>query len=193
MQRKSKIILITAVATIAALVPVFGPFTFYHAVVPFLGPVLPKHDGVPSYASATYNWKGAGLIWNWEQALPNGCAKWDATNGQIAYYGLTLISGANGCDSSGLILSYISYSDHIVIGKGRDRGGGKPCPFKVSDEQIALFNSLLQQAKRRATPEIEMRALHAIERRLENLNGKTLTTDHTGGCNDLSLADYSNS
>lgn len=193
MRRRSKIIIVSAIVVVAALLtPIIGPFTFYEAVVPIVGPVLPRPDGVPNAASASYSWKGFGLFWKWDQALPNGCAKWGAADGQD-YYDVRLVTGLEGCDSVGLPLQHASHSDHIVFGEGGDWVGGEPCAFTVSREQIAAFERLLHQAKEVATPDIELRALRRIELRLGSVNGSALTTDHTGGCNDLKVADFGKS
>ena len=189
MRGKSKII-VAAVALIAALLtPIIGPFTFYESVVPFLAPVLPKPDGVPKSASASYNWKGFGLFWQWDQPLSSGCAKWAAAE-TMNYYSVQLTAGQEGCNSASIPLTLRAYSDHIVFGQGGNWAGGESCPFKVSSAQIAAFESLLQEAKMIATPAIELRALRQIEARLSSVNGDALTTDHTGGCNDLALTDY---
>ncbi len=196
MQTKSKIILVAAIMGTVALIPVVGPFTFYHAVVPVLGPILPRHHGVPQHASAHFSVIGSGLIWSWEQTLPSGCAKWDTSDDMVFYYNVKLTTGANGCLSSGLSISYGLGEDHIVIydgKKGRRQGGGKPCPFTISDAQMAVLNQLLQQAKIASQSEVELRALRSMERRLANIDGEALTTDDSSGCNDLSLADYGNS
>lgn len=185
-------IIAAVVAVAALLIPIIGPFTFYDAVVPILGPVLPKREGVPKTASASYSWKGFGLFWRWDQALPAGCAKWGAADGHD-YYDVRLVTGQEGCESSGQPLQHASHSDHIVFGEGGDWMGGERCPFTISSEQIAAFERLLHQAKAIATPDIELRALRQIEARLGSVNGEALTTDHTGGCNDLDPADYGKS
>ena len=193
MRRKSKIVIVSTIVAVAALLtPIIGPFTFYEAVVPILGRVLPKPDGVPNAASASYNWKGFGLFWSWDQTLPSGCAKWGAAADQD-YYNVRLVTGQKGCDSASLLLSHASHSDHIVFGEGGDWVGGELCPFTISTEQIEAFERLVHQAKEIATPEIEVRALRRIELRLERVNGEALTTNHTGGCNDLDPADYGKS
>lgn len=190
MRKKSWVTVAVISLVTALLTPIIGPFTFYRAVVPLLAPVLPRPDGVPKSASASYHWKGFGLFWDWEQPLPSGCARWGAAK-TMDYYGVQLITGQEGCESAGLPLNHASYSDHIVFGGGGDWVGGESCPFTVSDAQLEAFKRLLQEAKGIATPEIELRALLRIEARLRRVNGGSLTTDSTGGCNDLNLTDYS--
>lgn len=191
MRKKSKVTVAVISVIAALLIPIIGPFTFYEAVVPFLAPVLPKPDGVTKSASASYNRKGLGLFCKWDQPLSSGCAIWGAAE-TLDYYSVDLIIGKEGCNSAGLRLSHKSHSDHIVFGEGGDWAGGESCPFTVSGEQIAAFMRLLQEAKEIATPEIERRALRRIEQRLRSVSGSSLTTDTTGGCNDLNLTDYRN-
>ena len=186
---KSKVIVAVVLAIAALLTPIIGPFTFYETVVPFLAPAIPKPDGVPRTASASYNWKGFGLFWQWYQPLPNGCVKWAAAD-DPNYYRVHLIVGKVGCDSNGMPLKHWSHSDHIVFGEGENWSGGEICPFKVSSKRIAAFKRLLQEAKEVASPAIELLALQRIEARLQSANGDALTTDYTGGCSDLTLTDF---
>jgi hypothetical protein len=190
MQRKSKIALASVTVAIASVLTVIiGPFTFYASVVPFLGPVLSRPDGVPKTADASYSWKGFGLFWRWEREFRNGCISWGATENPD-YFDVRLVSGPASCDAVGLSLQYRSYSDEIVFARSGNWLGGEPCPFKVSEEQIAAYKQLIDAARKTANEHIEQPALSKIELRLNKVDGQSLTTEYRRGCNDLKPSDY---
>ena len=182
---KKKVLIGSAmVLALALIIPIVGPFTIYPTLVPVLSPILPKRDGVPSYATASHNWKGFGLFWRWEKRYVSGCVEWGA-----AHSGTFASTSLEPCDeadlSAPLALKHWSYSDEIVFDRGDDWYGGDPCPYTVSAEEILFFRRLVRDALRDATPEIERKALERIESRLDILDGTRLVTHHNGGCSDF--------
>ena len=185
--KKSIYITLAIVAFIGLITPVIGPFTFYAAVVPTLGPILPRPVDVPKYASASYNWKGAGMGWSWKRSLPHGCADLQSTESYMIVY---LTTGRDDCKLTGEVLSKASFDDHIVFGRGRSWIGGQPCPYAVPRSNIAAYQRLVGEARFAAETEGEKAILRQVSQRLASVDGSVLTTDHTGGCNDLKLSDY---
>lgn len=187
--KKPTAVALGALAVAAALIIfLVGPFTFYGDLVPVLGPVLPRPSGVPDHASASYHWKGSGMHWTWHRPLRHGCVKWNATK---RYAVVDLMLGDEGCTSASRRLQHMSFSEKIVFDPGRAKWwGGKPCPYVVSVTEIAAFAGLASEAASAAETRAEKAVLFAIEERLSKANGSTLTTDHSGGCNDLKAADY---
>ena len=75
MERSSRIA-IGVVMAVALAAPVVA-FPFLDRIVPVVGPVLPRHEGIPRSALANYDFK-EGVYWTWQRPLPSGCAKWMA-------------------------------------------------------------------------------------------------------------------
>lgn len=186
--KKSTAIALGALAAAALTAPLVGPFTFYDELVPVLGPVLPRPAGVPGHASASYHWKGPGMLWTWRRPLRLGCAEWQAGK---SYAVVDLMRGEKGCGSAGRRLRHMSFDEAIVFDPDRlERLGGKPCPFALSAAEIAAFAQLASEAMRAAETEAEKAVLLVVRERLAKANGSELTTDHSGGCNDMKVADY---
>jgi hypothetical protein len=188
MRRKIKILIACLVAPVALLIfHVVGTLTFYKSIVPILSPVLPRPDGVPRTADASFNWKGFGLFWQWETEHRYGCARWEASK-TINYSAVELISGEAGCKSVGLSLRYTRESKYKVISQKWRPGGGETCPFKITPEQLSAYNKLIAEAKKTAHEDIEKPILNQIETRISDVDGQALTTDGRGGCNDLTFS-----
>ena len=178
-----------ALGVVAIVVPIIGPFTFYETVVPVLSPILARPEGVPRDAKASYNWKVAGLSWSWQDEIPNGCVKWRAADSHD-YYDARLTTGTASCESNELPLTHASHSEAIVFGEGGDWAGGEACPFSVTNTQLEKFRNTVREAMPAAEPSIEKVALQRIASRLRKTDGQRLTTDVSGGCNDLKPSDY---
>jgi len=160
---------------------------FPEKVVPVLGPVLPRPNGVPKQAAASYEFK-VGMVWSWRHVTPGGCATWTATQRWAA---VTFYRDRQTCGGKRNSLAYVSYDEHVVFDWGRGTwSGGEPCPFTVPPEEIAAYAGLVDEALKAAVTDKERALLAHIELRLTNLDGEALTTDHTGGCNDLKAEDY---
>ncbi|HKC02325.1 MAG TPA: hypothetical protein VKC17_03365 [Sphingomicrobium sp.] len=184
---KSKRIVVGLIVATVLLTPVVG-FLFADRVVPVLGPILPRPDGVPNQASATHDFK-EGIVWRWRRTLRHGCASWMAMD-RLAT--VTLARSQQGCTGEGSSLNYASFAEEVVFDWGRgDWSGGSPCPFTVSSSEIAAYLRLVREARNAADTDAERAMLMQIEQRLAKADGDKLTTDHTGGCNDLKIADYS--
>lgn len=181
-----------AVLVAAIASPVLA-FPFYGRIVPVLGPILPRHEGVPSNASANYSLK-EGVYWTWQRPLKAGCAKWMAMD---SFASVVLAHGQEGCTKAGKTLAYHSFAEEVVFYEGGGdlpSGtwlGGEPCPYKVPASDIRAFAELAVEARKTAQTEAEKGILLQMLGRLARVNGDALTTDHTGGCNDLKIADYS--
>ncbi len=187
MKKSTAVALGVAAAAALLIIPLVGPFTFYGVLVPILGPILPRPAGVPNHASASYHWKGPGMLWKWRRPLPHGCVEWGASK---SYAVVDLVRG-EGCASGGRRLRHMSFKEEIVFDPSRAKWwGGKPCPYSVPAPEIVAFAQLATEATSAAETEAEKAVLLAIQERLSKANGSELTTDHSGGCNDLKVADY---
>jgi len=184
--KKSKRIVVVLIVTTGLLMPVVG-LLFADKLVPVLGPVLPRPDGVPKQAAAAYSFKD-GIFWRWRRAMSHGCANWMAMD---LWATVTLARGQEHCDGKGRSLHYASFDAHVVFDRGGDAWtGGRPCPFTVPSSEIAEYLRLAREARYAADTHKERAILKQVEQRLTTANGTKLTTDHTGGCNDLQPADY---
>lgn len=184
--KKSKRIVVVLVVATGLLMPVIG-LLFADKLVPVLGPVLPRPDGVPREASAAFDFK-EGIFWRWRRTAPHGCAAWMAMD---RWATVTLARGQEGCADKSISLHYASFDDHVVFDWGRGTwSGGKPCPFTVPPGELAAYLKLTREARNAANTDKERAMLSHVEQRLTAANGSKLTTDHTGGCNDFQQADY---
>jgi hypothetical protein len=182
---KSKRIVVGLIVATGLLTPVVG-FLFADKVVPVLGPILPRPNGVPKHASATYDFK-EGIVWRWHQTLRHGCAQWMAIDRWAA---VTLVRGDEDCTGAGRTLNYASYAEEVIFDWGRgDWSGGGPCPFTVPASEIAAYLKLASEARNAGKTDAERAVLRQIEQRLGKANGDKLTKDLTGGCNDLVRAE----
>lgn len=177
----------------AALATPVLALSFLDRIVPVVGPILPRHGGVPRDASANYDFK-EGVFWTWHRRLRFGCAKWMASD---RYASVRLIHDAMGCTESRRTVDYDSFAEEIVFSAGRGESsngtwlGGAPCPYAVSAQEIHAFAELAREAHSVAKTKAEKAILRQVQDRLANVDGNELTTDHPGGCNDLKVADYS--
>lgn len=179
--------LVTGLVTLAVLLTGVAGLLFADKVIPVLGPVLPRPDGVPRQAAAAYDFK-EGIVWRWRTATPQGCVRWMAMERWAV---ATFARGDEACTSKGRSLHYESFGGHLVFDWGRGKwSGGNPCPFSVAPAEIAAYLELVRDARKAAGTDKERAMLTHVERRLTNVDGEMLTTDHSGGCNDLREADY---
>lgn len=187
--KKSKRIVIGLIVATILLTPIVG-FLLADKVVPLLGPMLPRPNGVPDEASASYDFK-EGIVWRWRRTVHNGCAKWMAMD---SWTTVALAQSDEGCNGKGGSLNYASFGDEVVFDWGRgDWAGGSPCPFTVPASEIAAYIRVAREARNAASTDAERAMLVKIEQRLAKTDGNKLTTDSTGGCNDLKAADLTRS
>ena len=178
---KSKRIVVVLLVAIGLLTPVCGLF-FVDRIVPVLGPILFRPDGVPDHASATFNSKEGSIVWRWGRTLSHGCAKWRAMG---SWATVTLARSHQGCTGKGSSLKYTSFAEEVVFDWGRgDWSGGNPCPFSVPSQEIAAYLRLAGEARDAANTDPERAMLMQIEQRLAKVDGDKLRTDHSGGCSD---------
>ncbi|MDP9423084.1 MAG: hypothetical protein M3Q19_09675 [Pseudomonadota bacterium] len=191
MKRSSRNVIWVVVA-VAFAAPVVA-FPFLDRIVPVLGPVLPRHEGVPDSATANYDFK-EGVFWTWQRPLGSGCAKWMAMD---RFASVRLLHGAKGCADGGKIVDYDSFAEEIVFNAGGGDSpngtwlGGNPCPYRVPASEIRALAELARDARKASQTEPEKAILLQVQNRLAKVDGSDLTTDHRGGCNDLKVADYS--
>lgn len=189
MNTSKRIVVVLIVAT-CLLTPVVG-LLFADRLVPVLAPILPRPDGVPDHASATFSSKEGSIVWRWRRTLPHGCAKWRAMG---SWATVTLARNHQDCTSKGSSLRYASFTEEVVFDWGRgDWSGGNPCPFTVPSQEIAAYSRLAREARNAANTDPERAMLMQIEQRLAKADGDRLTTDSSGGCNDLRMAGYTGS
>lgn len=199
---KRTALILGAVIATALVVWVLGPFTFYASVVPVLGPVLPRPEGVPRQAKASYDFK-SGMNWTWTRNLAHSCAAWSG-NERWAHVTLLVGSRCDGSRRSGLRdgrgLSHLSFEDHLEF-QGYwpwsaelhskllvfdEKGMIKtvlPCPYTLTAEQIEGMRTVAAEAYARAETDGERRVLARVRQRLAALSGVGLATGQFG-CTD---------
>ena len=165
--------------------PIVGPLVILPALVPVAAPVIPRPAAIPKGASARFHFK-SGTTWRWRRPLPDGCARWTASEAR----GNVNLSADPRCGQT-LGVSYSTSGDHLTfIWHTSERGGGQPCPGTIAPEQIAEFRTLTAQALARAETAAERAVLRRMDERLAVTDGAALTTDASGYCNDLKPEDY---
>jgi hypothetical protein len=173
--------LIGAALSIAAitLTPI-GPIFVYGWLVPIISPVIPKPDGVPSRATAQFNWKGAGLIWSWEDRVTGGCARWTAANvlGPIRW--LDVFGGNQGCDAGVTMMSRSSRDDVTNYGSEPNEWPYKECPFTLSTATNRKYQKQVRDLLEVNSGEIEIEMLKAMLSELERLDGQGLRAQQYG-------------
>ena len=171
-------------ALIVASVIIAGPFLFYGAVVPHLSPILPRSEGVPDHARASYHWKGFGMTWRWEDKIDGACGQWMAaeTRGEPVRI-FHLFEGRDGCDGERVVRRY-SFHGRNIIGDHEAHRGGQPCPFTVSAVDLETYAGYVSEIRVLQRGELERELLNDVERRLLNTDGETMVTDQGGGCAD---------
>jgi hypothetical protein len=190
MRRKTKIVTISVTLTIVVLlIPIIGPFTFYDKVVPILGPILPKPDGVPDTADASFNWKGAGLFWFWQKRYESGCTSWSVADNGF-YNFVRLLPGSRNCSDDERGVDHYSFSEEINFQGAHDLSGGEPCPFAVTDAYIESVRKLVAEAQTNNTSKIEAAALQRVVQRVKKVDGAALVTRDRNGCSDLKFSDF---
>lgn len=110
--------------------PIIGPFTFYPTVVPYLTPILPKPEGLPIDAEARHNWKGPGLYWAWEPALPLGCARW--TLAEERWISVRFRKGGGKCEAAEPQFGFANYRDDYAD-FSRAGSGGVHCSVHTAN------------------------------------------------------------
>ncbi len=169
-----------------------------------LGSCAPSLPGVPSGASANYDWYNGHFTYTWRQTLRTGCAAWMATE---TYADVQLVLGSR-CEGpreqrriDGRGVSYFSVEDFLVFHgywswtedeyfhliEYDSRGMTSrilPCPHSLSPEQLNELHALAQEALGTATTEAERRVLTRIIERLAATNGAALASGQEG-CTDL--------
>lgn len=183
--RKRRWIVAGIVVTGALLTPIIGPFTFYADVVPVLGPILPRPDGVPRHADAAYSFKGFGMDWRWEQRFDGGCARWFAADFMDEpYRSVTLFDGKNGCVEDRKIVSRTMSQDFNVLSGQHELSGEEPCPFTVDESALARYARKAADLRLVTVGAIERQMLLDVETRLSQTDGNGLITYVGGGCRD---------
>jgi hypothetical protein len=148
------LIVLAAIAT-----PIVGPFTFYGNLVPYLTPLIPKPDGVPSDAKAAHNWKGSGLYWRWERKLPAGRATWAlAADRWVSVSFYAKLPGSAISERSFHFANFVG--DEIDF--AQDGSGASHCSIhtaKLSDEDVVAARNLLAQSSVAAKSDVERRLI----------------------------------
>jgi hypothetical protein len=143
---------------------------------------------VPTSASVQWDFE-SGLSWKWQRTLQRGCVSWLATE---RWASVQLFVSPARC-SEGPGISYLTGEDEIIFENYWPRGemlGGNPCPFEISENQIAELRRLTEQASAQATTDGQKRVLDRIDHRLSVTNGAALMTYHGGWCSDLTMSDW---
>lgn len=197
-----------AILIAAPIVWLVGPFTFYASVVPILGPVLPRPPGVPTSAAASYDWKGSGMYWTWTRSFQHGCAAWMASD-DYASVQLLVGSRCEGKRQTGYLrgrgLTHLSFEPHltfrgywpwsdadhtaqIVFDEKGMISSVRPCPYSLSEDQIAAMRLVADEAQAEAQTDAEKRVLKHVTERLSTLKGDRLASGQAG-CTDFGPAD----
>lgn len=155
----------------------------YGAMVPMLGPVLPRPKGVPREALASYDWKASGMGWTWQRTLPHGCARWFAAN---EYATVSLTQATNGCGGAGNSVSYLTFEEEITFDAhvAEDPYGG-PCSFAKDPSDMADYRHMVAEGSAAATTHAERLVLRYIDDRLATFDGRALEPEQGGGCSDI--------
>ena len=187
MRKRSTVLVVVTAALCVLAIPVVGPWTFYETVVPPLSPIIPKPDGVPSNAKASFNVKAFGLFWKWKKEFPSGCAAWGKAD-DFDFDHLRLTLGSEGCQSNGLTVKSSTDPDsRIVFDFGRSWRGGESCPLTVSETQIDSLKTLVRDVTANASTQIEHDSVSGVLWQLEAADGEALVTEHNGGCSRRNL------
>jgi hypothetical protein len=199
--KRSSQFAISAVAVAVIVSPVLA-FLFLDRIVPVLGPVLPRYEGIPSSASANYSLK-EGLFWTWKRRANSGCISWMAVeewasvqvfvNRTCEVVNETGLSGGKG-------LTFLSFQDHLVFRNYwawspeiydklivfDDQGMVRdvlPCPSSLTQTQIAELRATTLGALANRLTEAEKRVLSSIAERLTHVDGNALSSSQSG-CSD---------
>lgn len=188
-----------AVAVIAS--PVLA-FPFLNRIVPMLGPVLPRYEGIPGNASANYSLKD-GLFWTWKRPANSGCISWMAVENwasvQVFVDTPCETVGETGL-SSGKAFTFLSFEDHLVFRNYwawspeiydklivyDDQGmfvDALPCPNSLKQNEIAEMRATTLGALANRLTKAEKRVLSSIAERLTHVDGKALSSSQSG-CSD---------
>ena len=128
---------------------IVGPFTFFPAIWPYLSPILPRPEAVPADAIASYSWKASGTHWEWQDDLPDGCAKWSSGADDDSYLALSLSVGKSGCANS--VRSFrFSHAARPAVTFSRAGDGAHHCSrfgAELTDEENLQLDELLGQAE----------------------------------------------
>jgi hypothetical protein len=152
--------LAVALMVLAAIAtPIVGPFTFYGTLVPYLTPLIPKPDGVPSDAKAAHNWKGPGLYWRWEREFPAGRATWTFVEDRLVSMRFdTQMPGTTVSEPRFAFANYLG--DEIDFSLAGSRASH--CSIhtaKISDDNIVAVRNFLAQSRVAATSDVERRLI----------------------------------
>lgn len=167
----------------------------------------PAH--VPPGANVGYGIKD-GTVWSWARRVEHGCASWQAgTIADHAWYEVRLsIDPANCRDGAGLLyrasadgpytsqagldrITFVNYwtwtREDEYAGMIFDSNGMwvdvRPCPHRLSPEQISALRLVAQEARARARNDSEARTLTDIDQRLAATDGAALKTGQEGCTN----------
>lgn len=159
----------------------------------------PRPPGVPTGASASYDWYNGHNTYTWRRTLQGGCAVWMATDNWADVH---LFVGSRCAEQSeGQGVGYLSVSDFLVF-KGYwpwtsdeyfhliefDNRGMisriRPCPRALSPQQLSELRALAQEALSATTTSAERRMMARVNERLEATNGASLASGQEG-CTDL--------
>lgn len=178
-----RLALVFGAVFVALMIWFSAPILIYGAVVPVLGPVLPRPTGVPKEAAASYEWKAHGMGWTWERTLPHGCARWFAAN---EYAWVSLTQSTDGCDGSGNSVSYLSFAEAITFDAHiPEPPTGEPCAFSKSPSDMADYRRIAAEGLAAATTSAERLVLQYVDNRLATFDGRPLKPEQHGGCSDL--------
>lgn len=173
---------LAAVLSIAAvtLTPI-GPIFVYGWLVPIISPVIPKPENVPSRANAAYQWKGFGLIWNWEDRVSGGCAQWFAAEGSGGpIRGLDVFEGGETCGEGQRTISRLSFEDHMTIGTGENEWPYAACPFNLSEVTVSRYLTQIGEMRDRASGTIETRMLEEMRHEIMQIDRLGLRAEQYG-------------
>ena len=162
------------------LTPV-GPIFVYGWLVPIVDPLIPKPKDVPSRADASYQWKGFGLVWTWEDYVPAGCARWWAAegfNGPVR--GLDLYQGDRDCDGGSRTMSRLSFVDTTTYGTGANEWPYEECPFTLDEETIAQYRTQIDALREANSGTLETQMLEAMRTELAAIDGKNMVAQQYG-------------
>ena len=183
-----RLALILMAGFVALLLWLLAPILIYGWLVPLIGPVLPRPDGVPRDAAASYEWKASGMQWTWRRTLPHGCADWFATDS----YAQVELTEAKGCGVTGKSVSYRSFGEPVTFDAYVPEAPYRtPCPFSKTPADMQVYRRLVAEAGAKATTHAERLMLRYVDARLAAFDGRALEPAQFGGCDDLKIEERS--
>lgn len=175
-------LLATALTVAVVVLTPIGSLFVYGWLVPVIGPVIPKPEGVPSRASAAYHWKGFGLVWSWDEPVKGGCAQWwAAEDHNDVVLGLTVFEGAAPCEDGERAMNRYSFEDHTTFGSGENPSSdSRECSFDLNGATIGRYRKQIDDLIATSSSKIAMDMLQSTRSELDQIDRVGLQAEQYG-------------